>query len=195
MYKIEKNIKYIHPLQCRLLHINNSWILSAAGGVVEVSFSDYIDHSTSSPAMGSVRNSRVLLQPVCPNPLIANVFFRAGLIEIWGKGTLTIIEETKKAGLPEPSFNEIYSGIEVVFFRKLDTPQDTPQLGSDLTGLEDRILGLISEDASISRREISERLRIGKDTVKEYIRRLKVKGYLTRVGGNTGAGYWEITKK
>lgn len=192
MYKIEKNIKCIHSLQFRLLYINSSWTLSAAGGVVEVSFLDYIDHSTSYPAMGSIRNSWVLLQDVCRNPLIANVFFRAGLIEILGKGTLTLIEETEKAWLPEPSFNKIYSGIEEVFSGKLDIPRDTPQLGSDLAGLEDRILGLISEDASISRREISESLSIGKDTIKEYVRRLKVKGQLTRVGGNTGAGYWEL---
>jgi ATP-dependent DNA helicase RecG len=38
------------------------------------------------------------------NELIADVFFKAGLIETWGRGTVKIIEECKKAGLPEPEF-------------------------------------------------------------------------------------------
>jgi len=129
------------------------------------------------------------------NPLIANLFFRAGLIEIWGKGTLTIIEEAIKAGQKEPLFREVLSGVELVFNKDLFTPQDTPQDIGDLTGLEYRILGLIKDNDQISRQELSEKLSIGADTVKEYIKRLRVKGYLRRSGGNTSAGFWEIDQK
>lgn len=38
------------------------------------------------------------------NPLIANAFARAGLIESWGRGVETIIEACRKAGLPEPEY-------------------------------------------------------------------------------------------
>ncbi|MCK5347095.1 MAG: hypothetical protein KAR20_26985, partial [Candidatus Heimdallarchaeota archaeon] len=38
------------------------------------------------------------------NPILAGVFFKGGLIEAWGRGTLKIIDECKKAGLPEPEF-------------------------------------------------------------------------------------------
>ena len=51
------------------------------------------------------------------NPLIADIFFRAGYIEAWGRGTLTIINETKKSGLPEPTFNTRQEGLEVIFQR------------------------------------------------------------------------------
>ncbi len=58
------------------------------------------------------------------NPLIADVFHRRGLIEKWGRGTNTIIEEAKRAGCPEPEFEEI-SGAFVVGFRPSAKTVDT----------------------------------------------------------------------
>ena len=51
------------------------------------------------------------------NPLIADIFYRAGYIEAWGRGTLTIIEETVKSGLPKPTFQSRQGGLEVIFQR------------------------------------------------------------------------------
>ncbi len=45
------------------------------------------------------------------NPDIANTFFRAGFIEAWGRGTLKIIKECKKADLPEPEFKVRFAWI------------------------------------------------------------------------------------
>jgi ATP-dependent DNA helicase RecG len=53
------------------------------------------------------------------NPIIADVFFKAGLIETWGRGTIKIIEECKNAGLPEPKFEVLNGGIVVTFFRNV----------------------------------------------------------------------------
>jgi ATP-dependent DNA helicase RecG len=36
------------------------------------------------------------------NPDIANAFFRAGMIEFWGRGIERIMETCKEAGLAEP---------------------------------------------------------------------------------------------
>jgi len=49
------------------------------------------------------------------NPDIANAFFRSGYIESWGRGTIKIISECKKAGLPEPVFTYDSSDISVEF--------------------------------------------------------------------------------
>ena len=54
------------------------------------------------------------------NELIADVFFKAGLIETWGRGTVKIIEECKKTGLPEPEFKEEFGGFSVYFYKKTD---------------------------------------------------------------------------
>ena len=47
------------------------------------------------------------------NPDIANAFFRAGLIESWGRGTLKILSECRRAGLPEPRYQYDLSGFVV----------------------------------------------------------------------------------
>ncbi len=48
------------------------------------------------------------------NPLIARVFFRCGVIESWGRGTLKMAELTQKAGLPRPQIegSSPISGVE-----------------------------------------------------------------------------------
>ncbi len=38
------------------------------------------------------------------NPRIADVFYRRGLMETWGRGITLIIDGCKTAGLPEPTF-------------------------------------------------------------------------------------------
>jgi len=53
------------------------------------------------------------------NPDIANAFFRAGYIETWGRGTIKMIEECKKARLPEPKFEILNGGIAVTFFKDI----------------------------------------------------------------------------
>jgi ATP-dependent DNA helicase RecG len=51
------------------------------------------------------------------NPRLADVFFKGGLIEAWGRGTLKIIHECKKAGLPEPAIELMSGGIVVTIYK------------------------------------------------------------------------------
>ncbi len=50
------------------------------------------------------------------NPLIAETFNRAGLIEKWGRGTNRVIDMCKEAGIKPPKFEEI-TGAAVVTFQ------------------------------------------------------------------------------
>ncbi len=50
------------------------------------------------------------------NRLMANAFYKAGLIETWGRGTLTVMEECKKHGLLEPLIEENQGGIAITIF-------------------------------------------------------------------------------
>ena len=63
---------------------------------------------------------------------MANVFYRRGIIETWGRGTLKIMDLLDKAGLPAPEFFN-QAGSFVVVFRipeeKWLTPQDTMHHG------------------------------------------------------------------
>ena len=63
----------------------------------------------------------------------------------------------------------------------------------DLTELERKIFLFIKNNNKISRSGLAEELNIGPDTVKEYLKKLKNKGYIKRIGPDFG-GYWQIIK-
>ena len=49
--------------------------------------------------------------------MIADVCFKGGLIDAWGRRTVRIIETYKEAGLPEPELTERDDGFLVTFFK------------------------------------------------------------------------------
>jgi ATP-dependent DNA helicase RecG len=49
------------------------------------------------------------------NPIIADVFHRAGLIEKWGRGTNRVSEMCRAAGIPSPKYEEIGGSVVVTF--------------------------------------------------------------------------------
>jgi ATP-dependent DNA helicase RecG len=51
------------------------------------------------------------------NPRLADVFFKGGLIEAWGRGTLKIINECIQFGLPEPDIELMSGGIAVTIYK------------------------------------------------------------------------------
>lgn len=63
------------------------------------------------------------------NPRIADIFFKAGLIEAWGRGILKIINECKSFGLPEPQFEISGGGFSVTLFKKPITESHQNKIG------------------------------------------------------------------
>ena len=55
------------------------------------------------------------------NELLADIFFKAGLIEAWGRGTIKITDGCNNAGLLEPEFKEEFGGFVVYFFKDIYT--------------------------------------------------------------------------
>jgi ATP-dependent DNA helicase RecG len=53
------------------------------------------------------------------NHLLAEVFYKGGYIESWGRGTIKVLEECEKHGLPEPLIEERGGGVSVTFFKEL----------------------------------------------------------------------------
>lgn len=51
------------------------------------------------------------------NPILAKVFYLAGFIESWGRGTIKIVEKCLEQNLPEPDFFEEYGVMKVVFYK------------------------------------------------------------------------------
>ncbi len=50
------------------------------------------------------------------NPIIANVFYRAGIIERWGSGTLNILDWCRENGNPPPTWQEQAGSVYVTFW-------------------------------------------------------------------------------
>lgn len=88
------------------------------------------------------------------NPLIANVLYKRKILESWGRGISLIMEECRKANLPEPEFNADASQVKLVFrYRALQ--QVTGQVMSLVSTLKNNVLSL---------KEIMERLSLtGRD--------------------------------
>ena len=63
------------------------------------------------------------------NLLIADVCFKGGLIDAWGRGTISIIDACKKAGLPEPELIEEAGGFTVTLFKNRFSEEQLQQLG------------------------------------------------------------------
>jgi len=53
------------------------------------------------------------------NPLLAQVFYYAGLIEKWVTETTRIIELCRAQNLPDPKFEELSNAFKVIFFKDL----------------------------------------------------------------------------
>ncbi len=72
------------------------------------------------------------------NPLIAEAFYRRGLVERWGRGTQKIVELCVQAGHPEPEFIEQAGALGVRF---LPSAYIAPhRVGHALTSRQRRIL-------------------------------------------------------
>ena len=137
----------------------------------------------------------------CPrNELLADVFFKAGYIEAWGRGTVKIIEACRKANLPDPEFSELTGGFLVSFTRGEGTVrekwlvnkmEETREKTREET--REKIIRLIGEEPTISMEELRNAVGITIKGVEWQISRLKKQKILKRVGPDKG-GHWEIVK-
>ena len=88
------------------------------------------------------------------NPLIARTFYRRGIIEEWGSGTLKMAELANGAGLPIPEIEDDGDGVTVRFRHG----QFVPHRG-DLSERQEAILPLLDRaDDGLTLREIQARL-------------------------------------
>jgi len=62
------------------------------------------------------------------NSLLAKVFYFAGFIESWGRGTIKIVENCLKHGLPEPDFMEQSGVRKVIFYKDVWTEENLRRL-------------------------------------------------------------------
>ena len=142
------------------------------------------------------------------NHKIANVFFKAGFIDTWGRGFQKIRDGFETEGIPMPKVENFCGGVRVTIkrtvFMKLSHVGSS--VGSDVTSsvtslspikLTERqqdMLELIRKNPFISAQQMSVVLSVVKRTIERDLADLQKKGILIREG-NTSAGHWEIIEK
>jgi|GEM_PF-1428927 ATP-dependent DNA helicase RecG len=124
------------------------------------------------------------------NPDIAATFFKAGLIEAWGRGTIKMLNECKQAKLPAPVFTYETSGLTVGFKNsKLKPSGQTIQESSVKSSV--KIVDAMSKNKEITIPELAELIGVTTRAIEKQIEKLKKTKKIRRVGADKG-GYWEI---
>ena len=116
------------------------------------------------------------------NPLIADIFYKSGYVEIWGSGTLKIIKHCIANNMPKP----VYQQDNGIF--KLELFKD---VGKELNPLQIEIIGLLKSKPSITAIEISTKLSVTKRTIERNIRSLRDMNIIERIGGKR-EGNWLV---
>lgn len=71
------------------------------------------------------------------NPIIANVLYKSKILESWGRGISTMVDECKRVELPDPEINTDGNFVWVVFKYNRSSVKFPPQLSnSDLTSTQ-----------------------------------------------------------
>ncbi|MDP3147735.1 MAG: ATP-binding protein [Ignavibacteria bacterium] len=123
------------------------------------------------------------------NPIIADVCYKGGFIDTWGRGTLKIINACKEAELPEPSITEVFGGFRVeIFSSKVIGSEKSSEKSSE------KIIALMRIDPQITIAQLSNSIGITTRAIEKQIEKLKNTGKIKRIGSDK-EGYWELTKK
>ena len=129
------------------------------------------------------------------NPDIAQVFYKRGLLESWGRGIQLIIKECKDAGMPEPTFTVDHSFVTLTIrFKSALAPRGVNNgVNNGVEKLGDNYLSIydfIKKDKAITTKELSDTLGIPFRTVQRILTKLRTEGYIKREG--TKNGTWKI---
>ena len=128
------------------------------------------------------------------NPIIADVFYRRGIIETWGRGTIKMAEMMDRAGLPRPEIEEI-PGAVVVRFRATRYQPPT-RIGHDLTDRQREVLDLLASSGALRLGDILPLLKPGATA-----RALREDLYLLRrfklvdFSGRTRGARWRLKRE
>jgi len=122
------------------------------------------------------------------NPVLARMFRWAKLAENAGFGYDKMLAWKHKV-----EFDTFIDYSEAAFFLDDKVSDSVEVITPPITELERKLLGIIRQNPTGSRKEFAKELGISTGVIKEYTDKLKQKGVLERKGNNR-TGYWEIKK-
>ena len=141
------------------------------------------------------------------NRNIANVFYRAGFIENWGRGIDKIREGLKSRGLKDAVFEDFSNGMKVTIFRKTEfissegtgfdvvksstTEKTTEKDKNSTEKTAEKILLLMKENPKVTTAQLADKTGLSVDGINYNIKKLKKANQISRIGGDKG-GFWKV---
>jgi len=124
------------------------------------------------------------------NPDIANVFFRAGYVEAWGRGTIKIIDQCKEHGLPTPEFKNDGSDFWVIFKKDIYNKEYLSSL--NLNERQIKAVIYVKEKGRITNSIYQEICEVSKGTATKELKELIERFNILKRKGNVGAGTFYV---
>jgi len=122
------------------------------------------------------------------NPTLAEVCFKGGLIEAWGRGIPKVMEECRQWGLPEPKIELIGGGVAITLYKNIYTEEYLDSL--NLNDRQVKALEYIREHGQITNSAYQELNGITDRTARRDLKELvAVHKLLTKHGTTKGAYY------
>jgi ATP-dependent DNA helicase RecG len=121
------------------------------------------------------------------NDIIADVCFKGGLIDMWGSGTIRIIDSCKEAGLPKPELKECFGGFMVTLFKDRFNTEQLTKLGLNPRQIEAVLF--VKKNGKITNKEYQELNSVSRITATRDLKELVEKYQVLQ---NTGKGAGSI---
>lgn len=143
------------------------------------------------------------------NHNIANVFYKAGFVESWGRGYKKIAEEFDRAKMPLPIIEETGGGVMAIIQRKT-MDEVIAERGSNvgdmsetnvgdlsetkLTARQRVIISIIQSNHAVSAKQMSVTLSVTSRTIERDLSVMQKAGII-RHEGKDNAGVWVVLEK
>jgi len=127
------------------------------------------------------------------NGNIANVFYKAGFIESWGRGIDKIRDGFNAFGFPEPEIKTEFGGVSIVIQRKQNL--DSQTLFKMRSQIQAMILEMMERNPLVTQQSIANELGVSRRYVAKIIEELKEKELIKRIGASRYGGKWQVIKK
>lgn len=130
----------------------------------------------------------------------ADLMFKAGFIDTWGRGYKKIRDGFEAAGIPMPRVQNFCGGVQVTvqrtkFMQMMNVGNNVGNMSrTQLTDRQIKICKLIKDYPHISAKGLSEVLSVVPRTIERDLSELQKEGVIIREGSKT-AGHWVILKQ
>lgn len=124
------------------------------------------------------------------NPLIADVCFKGGYIDAWGRGTIKILDTCHKAELPEPLIIEQDGGFLVELFQDRFTEDQLKK--ADLNERQIKAILYVKEYGKINNFQYQEFFEVSRATATRDLTALVEKDIMVSSGTKGAGSYYQL---